>query len=385
MNASGSGRRTVALTTLLAPPVPCRVDDAPEVDCFDMAGFERAEPVVQPAAAVAMGSRLVEPGDVLVSLRAPRRAWVVGASRGRPQAASADWLVLRSEALDPGYARHVLVSNAFDVACRGSAPHRRHRQADAQRWAMDLVLPSRADQARAARIMDQADALRSQRALVIGRSHALAATLFVERFGLAPQTRYPSRPLSSCLRAPLSRGADVGIEAHGRFAVIRAANLVEGAVSLHGAGYVSRSDAALARSALADGDVLLARRPGHPEVRVAVARPGDAVWFTHATLWRLRVEPTQMLPEYLRAWFESPAGQRGLVEAWRSVPSRVPVEQRLAAVAVPIPPIEMQQQFAERVNAADRLMGRVQASAERFDALLGTLRDLAYRGELEPA
>jgi len=362
-------------------------DVSGEVDCHDMEGFDRAEPVTRAGRAVPSGARSVRPGDVLVSVHAhaPRRAWIVGESHGRPQIASSEWLVLRSDAIDAGFARHVLVSNEFELAYQSVARGGGRRRPARHAYLSDvtIVLPPKDVQAGAARVMDRADMLRGKRAVVVERGHLLAQALFIEHFGTAPESAHPSAPMSSLLSEPPRRGVDVALDARGRFPVIRAADMYEGVVTLSDARYVSRSDPALARTALADGDLLLAREPGHARVRVAIARPGDAVWFTHAKAWRLRADPAKATAEYLRAWFLSRPGQRSLVQAWMSGGPRVPVEHRIAGISLPVPAIEVQQRFSERLNAADRLAGRLHASAERLDALLATLRDLAFRGELK--
>lgn len=389
MSDGAAGGQTIALSTLIAPSEPWMADVSGEVDCYDMEGFGRAEPVTRAGSAAPNGARTVRPGDVLVSVRAhaPRRAWIVGESRGRPQIASPEWLVLRSAAIDAGFARHVLVSNEFELACRTVAPGGRRRRpaGHADLSGVTIVLPPKNVQAGVARVMDRADLLRANRAVVVERGRRLAQALFIEHFGTAPETAHPSAPLSSLLSEPPRRGVDVALDARGRFPVIRAADMYEGEVTLSDARYVSSSDAALARTALADGDLLLAREPGHAQVRLAIARPGDAVWFTHAKLWRLRANPAKATAEYLRAWFSSQPGQGSLVQAWMSSGTRVSVEQRIAGIALPVPAIEVQQRFAERLNAADRFAGRLHASAERLDALLATLRDLAFRGELKLA
>jgi len=388
MSVSSAAGHAVVLEVLIAPPQPWQPDAGGEADYHDMEGFARAEPRVCAAGAVPADAQCVFPGDVLVSMRAsaPRRAWVVGDARGRPQAASAEWLILRGDDLDPAYARQLFVSNAFELACRARVPNRRSRQPrGADLGAIAIALPTRPMQVAAARVMDHADTLRRRRAVVVERGRELAQALFVEQFGGSAQTTFAPAQLSTLLSEPPCRGAEVPLAARGRFPVIRVDDLYDGEVSLADARYVSRSDAALARTALADGDVLLAHEPGRTEMRVAIARPGDAVWFMHAKLWRLRLDTARALPEYLRAWLRSAPGQRSLAEAWRSPGARVPMTQRLADMAVPLPPIEAQRQFAQRLNAADRLVGRLLVSSERFDALLGALRDLAFRGELQLA
>lgn len=109
---------------------------------------------------------LVQPGDVLVSrsLTAPRRAWVVGSDPGRPQIASGEWLVLRSDAYDGNYLRHLLVSNELHLRfCAAAAGAVRARSGSAALGAIELPCPDLPRQNAIARLLDQVEALRAKR------------------------------------------------------------------------------------------------------------------------------------------------------------------------------------------------------------------------------
>lgn len=371
-------RSCVPLRDLLVATQRWDGRDPIEVDCYDADGFAGGVPVVRPGDAVGDDLQRVQPGDVLLSLpgQAPQRTWVVGESRGRPQLASARWWVLRSASLEPSYARHLLVSNDF----------RRRLGAASGRPALaavTLTLPGIEQQRRIGRLLDQADALRRKRALVLRNAGEIVGALFAGSSGGTPPEGLARLPLSELLTEVPRHGIDVDLASRGAFPVLRPADVRAGRVSFAQARYVSHSDAALARTALADGDVLLACDPARGDVRCALARPGASVWFLHARLWRLRTDPQRLCPEYLHAWLLSPHGRRCVLQAWRS-DRRVPVETRLAGIMLALPPIGRQRAFADAVNAVERLEARLHASAGRLDELLGTLRDLAFRGELDP-
>ena len=55
---------------------------------------------------------------------------------------------------------------------------------------------------------------------------------------------------------------------------------------------------------------------------------------------------------------------------------------RLRVLEVPIPPIELQREFARRVTAVERLKTAHRASLAELDALFATLQHRAFRGEL---
>jgi type I restriction enzyme S subunit len=54
----------------------------------------------------------------------------------------------------------------------------------------------------------------------------------------------------------------------------------------------------------------------------------------------------------------------------------------IRAMPIPIPPIQLQQEFARRVAAVERLKTAHRASLAQLDALFATLQYRAFRGEL---
>ena len=56
--------------------------------------------------------------------------------------------------------------------------------------------------------------------------------------------------------------------------------------------------------------------------------------------------------------------------------------KELRALAIPLPPIKLQREFAPRVTAVERLKTAHRASLAELDALFATLQHRAFRGEL---
>ena len=379
----------VSLAELIAAPPVFAAGGAEVVDSYDMAAFECGMPGLR--AVTEVGEvRQLEPGDVLLSrsATAPRRAWVVGQNKGRPQVASKDWLVLRSEGFEPSYLRHLLVSNDFHQQARRLAPNAGRAQGSGKAlWSSITVpQPAREQQCRIARALDTADALRARRASSLCRHRALPQSLLNDVFGATPQAAFPRVPLAELSTEPVRRGLDVALLDHGRFPVVRAGDVLDDTVDPAHCRHVAHSDEALARTALSDGDIVLARDPGDPgKVAAAIAYPGAAVWFVHARVYRLRIDRRQACPEYVRAILATAWGQQGLLQAWREADARSRVDRRIEAFHIPLPALSLQQAFVERVLAARRLQARMLASSERLDVLLNTLRNLAFRGELPSA
>ncbi len=387
LSAVDAGAR-VSLAGLIAAPPVFAAGGAEVVDSYDMKAFECGVPSLR--AAIELGEvRQLEPGDILLSRSAkvPRRAWVVGENKGRPQVASKDWLIVRSEGFEPAYLRHLLVSNDFHQQARRLAPNAGRAQGSGTAAWSSITVPQpvREQQRRIAGALDTADALRAKRASSLSRYRALPHSLLNDVFGATPQTAFPRVPLAELSAEPVRRGIDLALLDSGRFPVVRAGDVLDDTVDPAHCRYVAHSDEALARSALSDGDIVLARDPGGSgKVGAAIVYPGNAVWFLHARVYRLRIDGLLACPEYVRAILATAWGQQGLLQAWREADPRTRVDRRIEALAIPLPALSLQQVFVERVLAARRLQARMLASSERLDVLLNTLRNLAFRGELPP-
>jgi type I restriction enzyme S subunit len=57
-------------------------------------------------------------------------------------------------------------------------------------------------------------------------------------------------------------------------------------------------------------------------------------------------------------------------------------QQMILPLPVPIPPIELQQEFARRVEAIEQLKITHRESIAQLDALFASLQHRAFRGEL---
>jgi type I restriction enzyme, S subunit len=97
-------------------------------EIFDLYGnpaFDSGHPQVVAGSAIGSVKQIVRPGDILLSRMVPfrRRSWVVTNERGRRIISSGEWIVFRSDRVDPDYLRHVLVGetrrNPGSSSCTG--------------------------------------------------------------------------------------------------------------------------------------------------------------------------------------------------------------------------------------------------------------------------
>jgi len=181
------------------------------------------------------------------------------------------------------------------------------------------------------------------------------------------------------LRAATVRGGKWGRDATGPWLLLRAASVGEDGVDCAGCVQVSPPDEGTHGRIVADGDLLITRPRDAERARVAVARPGAACWLAHEELLQLTVDAARVDPEYVRAVVAVDA-VCAPAPATRTSAERF--ARRVEKVLVPVPAPAAQARLVALAAAARALGAKVQASALKLDALLGVLRDAAFRGEL---
>jgi type I restriction enzyme, S subunit len=149
------------------------------------------------------------------------------------------------------------------------------------------------------------------------------------------------------------------------------------------------SPAELNRWRLESGDVLIIEGNGSAEQigRAALFRGEieDCVHQNHVI--RIRPDATQIAPEFLNAFLNSPAGQDAVQAQSRTTSGlRTLSVGRIRQIKVPVPPLAQQQRVLGELNA---LQGEVDAlkrlqteTAAELGAMLPAILDRAFKGEL---
>jgi type I restriction enzyme S subunit len=360
-------------------------------DLYSIPAFDRGEPEIVAGSGIGSAKQVVQPGDVLLSKIVPhiRRSWIVGKERGRRIIASGEWIVFRNERANPDYLRQVLVGDPFHaqfmntvVGVGGSLL--RARPAHVAK--IVIPLPPLAEQRRIAEVLDRAEALRAKRRAALAQLDALTQSLFLDLFG-DPATNpkgWPMSPLAevcsivgqygsgvpaiefSPLRPRYVRITDIDTEG----------NLAPDLVSPGG------TTADWSDLKLENGDVLFARSGATvgKTYKYSLA-DGDCVFAGY--LIRFRTLPTKLLPEVLFHFTRSEAYLRWVVARQRVVAQpNINAKQYGMELSVPLPPIELQREFARRVTAVEALKTAQRASLAELDALFATLQHRAFKGEL---
>jgi type I restriction enzyme S subunit len=257
---------------------------------------------------------------------------------------------------------------------------------------LEIPLPLVSEQRRIADILHQADNLRHLRREAGAQLRDLQAALFYEMFGdptsdshiwevrqvedLAQKDRPVVRtgPFGSSLKKDeyTTRGIPVwGINN------VQTNEFVE-----EGSLYISEDKfRQLENYVVESGDILIAR--AGTTGRMCVARPTQKPSIIGTNLIRLSLDKRRIVPEYFSTMFTCflsrtinrlRAGAEGGYSFINS--------QSLKSLRIPVPPIELQVMFSERLNNARQLEQQQGVLSRRLDTLFESLLVRAFTGEL---
>lgn len=294
----------------------------------------------------------------------------------------------KRDIVDPKYFGHVLRSPSVleDALSRktGSAI-RRVILSDLKM--VRIPLPPLIQQQRIAEILDKADALRANRRTALAQIETLTQSIFLDMFG---------DPATNPKRWPVVSIADISEVRGGKrlpkgeeyspvptpFRYIRVLDLSGGRVDESALVYL-RPDiqAEISRYVVSTGDVIISIA-GSIGLVAPVGQSLNGVNLTENAAKLSPLSPGLYEADYLASYLRSEYAQREI----RSYVGQVTIGKlalfRIEKIKLPLPPIQLQQEFVRRA-AAVGLLANAQGRAEaRIDDLFFSLQERAFQGEL---
>jgi type I restriction enzyme S subunit len=358
-------------------------------DLYSIPAFDRGEPEIVAGSAIGSAKQVVRPGDVLLSRIVPhiRRSWIVGKAHDRRIIASGEWIVFRSERANPNYLRQVLVGDPFHAQFMNTVAGvggslLRARPAHVAK--IVVPLPPLAEQRRIAEVLDRAEALRAKRRAALAQLDSLTQSLFLDLFGdpVLNQKKWPNPTLGGLLTFQQygPRFFNESYSAEG-IRIVRITDLNEaGNLDFSAMPRLTVSDEDREKYSLRSGDVIFART-GATVGKVALMQPNDPPCIAGAYFITMRFEKT-LNPVYARAVLTAPSVRAIVAKRSRQAAQQNFSGPGLRQLPMPLPPIELQREFARRVTAVEKLKTAQRASLAELDALFATLQHRAFRGEL---
>jgi hypothetical protein len=250
---------------------------------------------------------------------------------------------------------------------------------------MEIPLPLLAEQRRIAEVLDRAEALRAKRRAALAELDSLTQSLFLDLFG-DPVTNPKGWPESGIedvcelIVDCVNRTAPI-VDGPTPFKMIRTTNVKAGKVNLAEVRYVTEETFKQwnRRTTPKRGDVLLTREA--PVGEAGMLESDDSV-FLGQRLMLYRTNRERMQPEYLLAAFRGSFLQQQFDRHGSgSTVKHLPLPA-CRSFQVHVPPIALQQEFARRVGAVEKLKAAQRTALAEQDALFAALQHRAFRGEL---
>ena len=254
---------------------------------------------------------------------------------------------------------------------------------------LQIPLPPLDEQKRIAEFLDKADALRAKRRAALAQLDTLTQSIFLDMFG-DPGTNPKGWPRPSL--QTLLETSEVFVDGdwveskdqdpQGDVRLIQLADLGDGIYLDKSSRFLTSNTARRLRcTPLQVGDILVARMPD-PLGRACLF-PGDArEAVTVVDICIIRPGSEGPHPTWLMCCINT-MGFRSLIarEATGTTRSRIS-RGNLSRLPIIAPPLELQQEFAHRVEAVTRLRERSGSAKTQCGSLFASLQHRAFRGEL---
>jgi type I restriction enzyme S subunit len=133
---------------------------------------------------------------------------------------------------------------------------------------------------------------------------------------------------------------------------------------------------------LEPGDLLFNTRNSRELVGKTAIFRGNGTFVFNNNILRLRFT-TEANPEYVNAAIRQPIVQRSLEVRKAGTTNVFAIYFKdLATVQMPLPPIDLQREFAGRIEALRNLVVPLETSATALDMVFAALQHRAFRGDL---
>lgn len=253
---------------------------------------------------------------------------------------------------------------------------------------LELPLPEMAEQRRIATILDKADALRTKRHEALTHLDRLASSVFVEMFG-DPATNpkgWPWRPLGSLAEkfsdGPFGSNLKSEHYVESGVRVVRLQNIGVGDFIDNDEAYISEEHfERIAKHECVPGDILVGTL-GDPNLRACFLPPSIPLAINKADCVQIRVDERDAHAAFVCALLNQPSTE-ALAQSLMHGQTRVRISMgSLRELKVPVPPLVLQREFAERVRSLGLLKEAQLKSAAKLNELFGSLQQRAFVGQL---
>lgn len=254
--------------------------------------------------------------------------------------------------------------------------------------AVPVSLPSLTEQTRIAAILDQADAIRRKRCRALTEVGELRLSMFYDLFGypFAGRHGWKQARIDEC--GAVYGGITLGSRRNGyslQLPYLRVANVYRDRLDLAEIKTVGVTESEAERTRLNPGDILVVEGHGNPnEIGRCAVWDGSICPCLHQNhLIRITPHRSQITPNYLSTFLNSPEGRRQLIRAGKTTSGLNTISlSNVRATVVELPPVPIQERYEQALQQSNRIGYTVQQACVAADALFDSLVQRAFFGEL---
>jgi type I restriction enzyme S subunit len=241
-----------------------------------------------------------------------------------------------------------------------------------------------AEQKHIAAILNKADRLRRLRRYARELSDGYLGSVFLEMFG--DESKFRSAELGDLLLENPKNGLYLPAEQYGRGTlIIRITDFYDGVLSRPAQfKRVEATPQQVREFNVTNGDILVNRVNSLEYLgKCAFVQGISETTLFESNMMRIRVNTDIALPIYLVRFLTSRQAYFQILQRARKAVNQASINQQdVKSLVVPIPPLPLQQRFAQIVQRFERLRAQQQEAERQAEYLFQSLLHRAFRGEL---
>lgn len=289
-----------------------------------------------------------------------------------------------TEKLSDDYLFHFLNSNKFENdAVRNSAGAAQLNLSTNWLAEYEIPLPDLPTQQKIATILDKADELRQYNQQLIDKYDALTQSLFLDMFGdpVKNEKAFSLKQIKEFGSSRLGKMLDgKKIIGNNLKPYLRNSNVQWFRFQLDDLLQMDFNENDKIEFSLKRGDILMCE--GGEIGRCAIWKEEIENCYFQKAIHRIRLNNEYVLPEYFVYMFKNLSDKGGLDEFKSAATISHLTGEKLKKMKMPIPPLDLQNQFAERIKLIEAQKQQAQEAFAKSEALFQGLLQQAFKGEL---
>ena len=251
-----------------------------------------------------------------------------------------------------------------------------------------IPIPPITEQKRIAEILDRTQSLISKRKEAIAKLDTLIQSIFIEMFGdpITNSKGWTIQFLKSFVfnvTNGLTRRRKESDQ--GRDIVLRLRDIRNGWIDFSDVNRISLDSSERSRYETTVGNLLFIRVNGNPDYvgRCAIFDGFSEPVYFNDHIMRVKIDQSKVNSKFLSFLLNGERGKKEIASYRKTSAGQHTINQEgLNKITIPVPPLPLQKEFAQRVEAVEKLKATHLASLSQLQALFASLQHRAFRGEL---